>query len=97
VLPSSYEGMPHVVLEAFSAGLPVVASEAGGTPELIEHEVSGLLYPWGRIDRLVGVLNEALDPQVAGRLADGGRQVAARLTTAASVEATVRVLEEVQR
>jgi glycosyltransferase involved in cell wall biosynthesis len=97
VLPSSYEGMPHVVLEAFSSGLPVVASEAGGTPEVIEHEVSGLLYPWGRIDRLVEVLNRALDAQVAERLAEGGRQMAGRLTTAASVEATVRVLEEAQR
>ena len=44
VLPSLHEGMPNVVLEAMSAGCPVIASDAGGTPELIEHGETGLIF-----------------------------------------------------
>jgi glycosyltransferase involved in cell wall biosynthesis len=35
VLPSSYEGLPHVVLEALSVGLPCLVSDAGGNPETV--------------------------------------------------------------
>jgi glycosyltransferase involved in cell wall biosynthesis len=94
VLPSSYEGMPHVVLEAFSARLPVVASDAGGIPELIEDGVSGLLYPWGRLDALAEALQTATDPGIASRLSEEGVAVARRLSLDATVAATKRVLDE---
>ena len=45
-LPSRwYENMPLAVLEAFAAGLPVVASDLGGLPELIERDVDGQVVP----------------------------------------------------
>ena len=47
VLPSYTEGLPNVVLEAFAAGVPVVATAVGGTPELVEHGVSGYLAQAG--------------------------------------------------
>jgi glycosyltransferase involved in cell wall biosynthesis len=41
MLPSNYEGLPVVILEAMSLGRPVVASAVGGIPELVENGVTG--------------------------------------------------------
>lgn len=44
-LSSIKEGLPYVLLEAGAAGLPVVATEVGGTPEIIDHMKNGILVP----------------------------------------------------
>lgn len=45
VLPSLFEGMPLTAIEALAAGVPIVATAVGGTPEVLEDGVSGLLVP----------------------------------------------------
>jgi glycosyltransferase involved in cell wall biosynthesis len=45
VCPSRREPFANVILEALAAGLPVVASNVGGNPELVSHEKHGLLFP----------------------------------------------------
>jgi glycosyltransferase involved in cell wall biosynthesis len=51
-LPSYYEGLPNVVCEAMLSGRAVVASTAGGIPEIVQHERSGLLMAPGDVDAL---------------------------------------------
>ena len=53
LLPSSSESFGLVALEAMSAEVPVVASNAGGLPEVVEHGVTGFLHDSGHIDGFV--------------------------------------------
>ncbi|GAB3379644.1 glycosyltransferase family 4 protein [Azotobacter armeniacus] len=49
VISSRSEGTPMVLLEAMQAGVPVAAFAVGGIPDVLDHEVSGLLSPPGEI------------------------------------------------
>jgi len=60
-LSSINEGMPNVVVEALSSGLPVVATAVGGIPELVKPEINGYLAPSGHVEELGIALNRALD------------------------------------
>ncbi len=61
VLPSLFEGLPLVVLEALAAGVPVIATQIAGTDEIISDGVSGRLVTPGSAEALAAAINEALD------------------------------------
>jgi len=63
VLPSRWEGMPNVVLEAMAAGKPVVATEVEGTRELIRPGINGWLVPPSNPQSLAeGLISLVSDP-----------------------------------
>jgi glycosyltransferase involved in cell wall biosynthesis len=66
VLPSFTEGLPNVLLEAHAAGVPVVATAVGGTPELVVHGETGLLVHAGD--------DAALADNMANLLSDDDRR-----------------------
>lgn len=70
VMPSLEEGLGTAILDAFCAGLPVVASRAGGIPELVADGVTGLLVPPGAAAPLAtAILRLHHDPARAAGLA----------------------------
>lgn len=58
ILPSHWEGMPNVVLEAMAASLPVIATDVEGTQELVQHGETGWLVPPGRPSALANAILE---------------------------------------
>jgi glycosyltransferase involved in cell wall biosynthesis len=96
VLNSRYEGLPHVVLEAFAAGLPVVATAVGGTPELVREGESGLLVSPGDVVRLRAAIQTVLeDRALRDRLREGSQAVLARHSQPAMIDATQALLTSV--
>ncbi|MFK7930059.1 MAG: glycosyltransferase family 4 protein, partial [Myxococcota bacterium] len=74
VHPSLSEGFPNVVLEAWSWGCPVLVSDRGDLPRIVEHGVTGLVAPLGRSSGLLDALGQALDdPEALHGLAARGR------------------------
>ncbi|MCH7477843.1 MAG: UbiD family decarboxylase [SAR324 cluster bacterium] len=94
IFEGSYEGLPHVVLEAMSLGLPVVATAVGGTSEVLSDKVNGRLITSPRINALYEALSQLVRfPEERQRLAKGAKQTSQRFTMHKMVEETLRVLE----
>ena len=74
LLPSYAEGMPMALLEAMSWGLPVIATPVGGIPQVVEHEVNGLLIAPGDIQACAAQMERLLgDPALRERLGSAAR------------------------
>lgn len=75
IVPSTYEGMPLVVLEAMGDGVPVVASAVSGIPEVVVDGETGWLVPPERPAALAGALMEVMaDPDAARKRGEAGRR-----------------------
>ena len=93
VLPSDIEGLPMAILEAMAHGLPIVASNVGGIPEIIDDEREGLLFPAGDATALaLAIRRLASDPFLRRRLGDAARQ---RVSAQFSLNAMVRKYDDV--
>ncbi len=67
------DGIPNVLMEAMAAELPVVSTAVSGIPELIDHEVNGLLVPSENAEALAdSIWRLAKDPALSRRMACAG-------------------------
>jgi len=74
VLPSLWERLPLVLLEAMARGLPVVGNAIPGTSEVVESAASGLLVEPGRVDAFADAMATLLaDPELRSRYGSRGR------------------------
>jgi colanic acid/amylovoran biosynthesis glycosyltransferase len=69
------EGIPVVLMEAMGSGVPVIASQLSGIPELVNDQLTGLLVPPGDATSLADALERYLkDPDLRQRLGCAGRE-----------------------
>ena len=71
-MPSTYEGLPMVLLEAMSCGTPVVGSQIPAIAGVVRDGETGLLFPVGAPDRLASAIADAFADR--DRLSDGARR-----------------------
>ena len=78
LLPSLWEGLPIVLLEAMAIGVPVVASAVGGVPEVVEHEGTGLLVDRQAPERYAEAVRRLLqEPDLHAKITAGARRLVA--------------------
>lgn len=96
VIPSRFETLGFVALEAMSMQRPVLASCVGGLPEIVKHGESGILVPPGDVQRLAkSIIMLCKNQKLAESLGHGGRlSVIERFNIDRMVEQTLTVYNE---
>lgn len=90
---SDYEGTPNVVLEAMAFEVPIVATSAGGTAELIENGIHGRVVPTGDPAGLAGAVADALGNPASTRARTAAARM--RVENELSFEQRCRTLDRV--
>jgi glycosyltransferase involved in cell wall biosynthesis len=96
VHPATMEGLGVALLQAASAGVPIIASDAGGIPEAVRHGENGLLVPPGDVPALCDAVGALLaDPDRRRALGEGGQRLMEReFSVDAMVDGNLRVYRE---
>lgn len=96
VLPSRQEGVPNVLMEAMSLGVPVIATRVGGVPDLVAHGITGWLVEPDDAPALVCAIRTiTADGGLRERLAANGLKAVRRYDWGTTLDACERTLLEV--
>jgi glycosyltransferase involved in cell wall biosynthesis len=95
LLTSSWENLPHSVVEALAVGTPVLATRVGGVPEVVRDGENGLLVPAGDVDAIAGAIGRlAADGELRAALASRASASVAELDEARVLARIVRLIED---
>jgi glycosyltransferase involved in cell wall biosynthesis len=98
VQASESEGLPNVVLEAAAASLAIVATDVGGTSEVVTNETDGLLVPKGDADALTSaILRLAENPDLRERLGRAAKRRSGDFSTGQLTEKTAALYRRLLR
>jgi glycosyltransferase involved in cell wall biosynthesis len=87
------EGTPNAVLEAMAFEVPVVATDAGGTREVLRDGVDGIIVPTGKVDTLTGAIQTVLEHPAEARIR--AKAARARVETELAFETRMRRVEAI--
>jgi glycosyltransferase involved in cell wall biosynthesis len=73
VLPSLSENLPNTIMEAMACGVPCVAFDVGGIPEMIDHKENGFLARFQNVEDLANGIRYVLSPENNERLGKAAR------------------------
>jgi glycosyltransferase involved in cell wall biosynthesis len=95
LVTSSWENLPHTLLEALAAGTPVIATSVGGIPEVVVHEDNGLLVAPGDVDAIASAIQRlAGDADLRARLAARAAPSVEELSEPRILRRIVREIED---
>ncbi len=96
LMTSKEEGLGTSILDAFLAGVPVVATSAGGIPEMVVHDRTGLLAPVGDSKTLARLVEELIgDAHLRNRIVENARIKVQEFSKQVTAKKTLAVYEEV--
>ncbi len=94
VLPSRYEGLPYVLIEALAAGLPIVASDQTGCELVVQSHRNGFVYPFlDRAGLTQSIVELARNPQLCLEFRTQALELATQFTARKMAESTRRIYE----
>jgi colanic acid/amylovoran biosynthesis glycosyltransferase len=86
------EGIPVVIMEAMAFGIPVIASDLSGIPELIDPNINGILVPPGDVDAIATAIERLISkPNLRRKLGTNGRQ---KIIDEFNLDENARILSE---
>jgi glycosyltransferase involved in cell wall biosynthesis len=96
VLNTAYEGMSHHILEVMNVGIPIVTTNVGGNPELIENGKTGLLTEYNNEKELEKAIIRLLDDKDYGnRLAGEAKKKVQEFSEERMMEETANMLKTI--
>lgn len=96
VLNTNYEGMSHAIMEAMSAGTPVVTTNVGGNPELINNGEEGILTGYNRKEELLSAIIKILsDDEFRKTISINAKKKLEEFKWADNIKKTTQLLKEI--
>ncbi|MBD3208588.1 MAG: glycosyltransferase, partial [Candidatus Nealsonbacteria bacterium] len=95
ILNSGYEGLPHVVLEAMQCDVPVIVSNKGGNPELVEDGVNGFLIEYNNKEEIKKAILKLLeDKNLQEKFINNSKEKVKKFNWERLVEETLKVIKK---
>ena len=96
VLNTAYEGLSHQLIEVMDLGTPIVTTTAGGNPELITNDVSGILVSFNDAQALQAAIIRILEhPETSSRMVQSARARSREFSQAAMIETLHNTLKTI--
>jgi glycosyltransferase involved in cell wall biosynthesis len=93
-LYSGYEGLPHTVLESLQSGTPVIVSDKGGNPEIVQKNINGFVVPYRDQNALIETLKTAFQTGARETLAAHTHDQLEQFTFQVMVDRTDAILKQ---